>query len=117
MFTIKDLRAGDCNECQEHGQGVLFVLEHKPNAVAFLCWKHFRLSLEAMKGAGLIPAGGAGAFPHLAEGTAPGPSGRHPEASAEESDAGAKTGDRTQENESHSDSRGGTDHRETGGEG
>ena len=58
MFTIKTIRIDTCDDCHAHGNGVAFVLQADPDGQAFLCWRHFRMTLEAMRVASLLPEGG-----------------------------------------------------------
>jgi hypothetical protein len=58
MFTITNIREGSCDECHTIGIGVEFVLKQDPGAKAFLCWKQFRMTREAMCVANKLPVGG-----------------------------------------------------------
>jgi hypothetical protein len=120
MFTIKTIRADTCEDCHAISSGVEFVLESNPARKAFLCWKHFRMTLEAMRDASMLPEGEDGAFqlagdentgtPHRSSGHGSPilhPNGMHDGSGNRES---------IQHDLRHGETKGGTDVRDTGGE-
>jgi hypothetical protein len=120
MFTIKSIGADTCHDCHAIASGVEFVLESNPARKAFLCWKHFRMTLEAMRVVRMLPEGGNGEFhlvldggtdtPHRSighESSILHPSGMHDGSGNRES---------IKQDLRHGETKGGTDRRDTGGE-
>jgi hypothetical protein len=95
MLTIRLMRRGRCDDCRADVNGVEFLLAGRPGTTGFLCWEHFRATLEAMAVAAaraVVPAG---------------------------SDVAGTESRRYHAEQSlrHGDTKGGTDHRDAGGEG
>jgi|ERR1043166_4246107 hypothetical protein len=121
MFTITMIRAADtCEDCHAIGSGVEFVLASDPQRKAFLCWKHFRMTLEAMRVASLLPVGGEGPRHLVVDGST-----ETPHRSSEHDSPvlypggmhdGSGNRDSVQRDFLHGETKGGTDGRETGGE-
>ncbi len=120
MFTIKTIRVGACDDCHVVSNGVEFVLERAPEGQAFLCWKHFRMTLEAMRVASMVPEGGGESSLNTVDGFAqvPPPSRRAGLADPRATADGHSTQDESvRQDFLHGESKGGTDVRDTGGEG
>src|SRR3712207_5387013 len=117
MFTIKDIRLGNCDDCRKVCNGVQFAMEGKKNT-AFLCWKHFRKTLRTMNAARMLPKE-AWLFPEQSTDT------RTPPGVSETSTTSKSIGHSETKGESdgygrsvsYGQSKGSTDIRDTGDEG
>jgi hypothetical protein len=107
MFTIMTIRTATCDDCNTIGNGVEIVLTQDSGAKAFLCWKHFRMTLEAIRAASMLPVDGNGALQVMVQQNATAP----PRTMDERSHDGNR------QNFLHGETKGGTDTRDTGGEG
>jgi hypothetical protein len=120
MFTITTIRPGTCDDCHTIGNGVEFVLRQDSGAKAFLCWKHFRMTLEAMRAASVLPVDAHGASQEMVDEDAialqraP----RHSVLARPTSTTGnhSHNADHNRQNLLHGETKGGTDNRDTGGE-
>jgi hypothetical protein len=121
MFTITTIREDTCGACHTIGLGVEFVLQQDPGAKNFLCWQHFRMTREAMRVASMLPVDGSKASQSGVRGDAlaPPPTLRQsvligPTSPREERSRDVES---TRQSFLHGQTKGGTDGRDTGGEG
>jgi hypothetical protein len=117
VITIKTIRHGRCDDCHEAVSGVEFVVNTTPGAVGFLCWKDFRATLEALHGH--RDHSGDGSLISKASAESTGPQARDAAsdmlASAVANDEGRRFN--AEQTLRHGETKGGTDGRDTGGEG
>src|SRR4051812_45165782 len=121
MFTITTIRTDTCDDCHTIGNGVEIVLKHDSGAKAFLCWRHFRMTLEAMRVVSMLPIDGNGAAQHIVDGATTALLGEPRQSvSARPTgtmDARSPCADSKRQNFLHGETKGGTDTRDTGGQG
>jgi hypothetical protein len=116
VTTIKAIRPGRCDDCHEAVSGVEFVVG-VAGAVGFLCWKDFRAMLEALHGTQVHSEVGGIASVSGVEGAGP----LAPDTASDTrapvcaNDEGRRFN--AEQTLMHGETKGGTDGRDTGGEG